>query len=107
MISGVYGRGSTYCALEILLKGGAREKGPLNTMNLDHLRTIQARGTYANHVLTMVAAGGCFYAQHIQPMFTRSLFRIRNPHLHGILWPLRIPRGTAAPQEGQEEIHSD
>jgi hypothetical protein len=65
IISGVYGRGSTYCALEILLKGGASEKGPLNTMDLDHLLTVRARVTYVNYVLTMVSAGACLYAQHM------------------------------------------
>ena len=65
IVSGVYGRRSTYCALDILLKRGASEKGPLNTMDLDHLLTVRARAMYAHYVLTMVAAGACLYPQHI------------------------------------------
>jgi hypothetical protein len=29
----------------------------LDTMDLDHLRTVQARGQYANYTITMVGVG--------------------------------------------------
>jgi hypothetical protein len=50
-------------ALKIPLKGGEARKVPFNTthaldtMDLDHLRTVQARAIHANYTITMVAAG--------------------------------------------------
>jgi hypothetical protein len=47
---------------------------PLDTMDLDHSRTVQARSLYANYTLTMVTVGKCQYASvDIQAMLTRTM----------------------------------